>query len=74
MPGSANTAITFISKLLKGKDEMKKIPTLFKREFKDHKVVNVLPEFTDELCKKAYFFGQPICKIKRTDFGYVLNF
>lgn len=28
---------------------MKKIPTLFKREFKDHKVVNVLPEVTDGL-------------------------
>jgi hypothetical protein len=41
---------------------MKKIPTLFKREFKDHKVVKVLPEFTDELCKKAYFLGQPTIK------------
>ncbi len=28
---------------------MKKIPTLFKREFKNHRVVKVLPEFTEGL-------------------------
>lgn len=41
---------------------MKKIPTLFKREFKDHKVVNILPEFTDERCKEAFFKGIPTVK------------
>ena len=41
---------------------MKKIPTLFKREFKDHKVVGVLPEFTNEECKLAFFKGTPTVK------------
>lgn len=41
---------------------MKKIPTLFKREFKDHKVVGILPEFTDERCKEAFFKGIPTFK------------
>lgn len=41
---------------------MKKIPTLFKREFKDHKVIGILPEFTNEKCKEAFFKGVPTIK------------
>lgn len=41
---------------------MKKIPTLFKREFKDHKVVNILPEFTNERCEEAFLKGIPTVK------------
>ena len=41
---------------------MRKIPTLFKREFKDHKIVNVLPEYTNDLCVKALMFGKPTIK------------
>ena len=41
---------------------MKKIPTMFKREFKDHKVVGVLPEFTNEECRLALFNGIPTIK------------
>lgn len=41
---------------------MKKIPTLFKREFKDHKVIGILPEFTDERCKEAFLKGIPTVK------------
>lgn len=41
---------------------MKKIPTLFKREFKDHKVVDILPEFTDARCKESFLKGIPTVK------------
>lgn len=41
---------------------MKKIPTLFKREFENHKVVGVLPEFTDMKCMAAFYFGKPTVK------------
>ena len=41
---------------------MKKIPTLFKREFKDHKVVKILPEFTDDKCKDAVINGEATIK------------
>ena len=33
---------------------MKKIPTLFIREYENHKVVNVTKEFTNDECKKAF--------------------
>jgi hypothetical protein len=41
---------------------MKKIPTLFKREFKDHKVVGILPEFTNDACADALYRGIPTVK------------
>ncbi len=41
---------------------MKKIPTLFKREFENHKVVKVLPEYTDERCQQALYSGWPTVK------------
>ena len=41
---------------------MKKIPTLFKREFKDHKVVKILPEFTNGTCADALYRGIPTVK------------
>lgn len=41
---------------------MKKIPTLFKREFKDHKVVKILPEFTDDKCRDAVLNGEATIK------------
>ena len=41
---------------------MKKIPTMFKREFKDHKVIGVLPEFTNPICMDALFLGKPTVK------------
>ena len=42
---------------------MKKIPTLFERVYENHKIVNVLPNFTNEKCKKAFFEGIPTLKI-----------
>lgn len=42
---------------------MKKIPTLFVREFENHKVVKVTEEFTDEKCKEAFLNGIPTVKI-----------
>lgn len=36
----------FIETIKKGINKMKKIPTLFKREFENHRVVKVLPEVT----------------------------
>lgn len=42
---------------------MKKIPTLFKREFENHKVVKILPEFTNEKCREALIKGAPTIKI-----------
>lgn len=41
---------------------MKKIPTLFKREFENHRVVGVLPEFTNMECMTAFYFGEPTIK------------
>lgn len=41
---------------------MKKIPTVFKREFENHKVVKVLPEFTNDECKDAFYNGIPTIK------------
>lgn len=42
---------------------MKKIPTAFKRVFYGHKVVNVLPEYTNDECKNAVENGLPTIKI-----------
>lgn len=42
---------------------MKKIPTLFKRVFENGKIVDILPEFTDEKCKQAYYKGIPTLKL-----------
>jgi len=41
---------------------MKKIPTLFRREFENHKVVKVLPEYTNETCQQALYSGRPTVK------------
>lgn len=40
---------------------MKKIPTLFKRVFDSHKIVNVLPEIT-EGCEEAFLHGEATVK------------
>lgn len=42
---------------------MKKIPTAFKRVFDGHKVVAVLPEYTNDECKNAVENGLPTIKI-----------
>ncbi len=42
---------------------MKKIPTLFKREFENHKVTKILPEFTNDKCADALYRGTPTVKI-----------
>lgn len=36
---------------------MKKIPTVFVREYKDHKVVGIKNEFTSEKTKYAFELG-----------------
>jgi hypothetical protein len=36
---------------------MKKIPTLFVREFNNHKITGIKPEFTNERCKHAFLYG-----------------
>ncbi len=41
---------------------MKKIPTLFVREFENHRVVGVKDEFTSEECKRAFLEGKPTIK------------
>lgn len=41
---------------------MKKIPTLFERRFENHKVVEVLPVFTNAECAQAARFGIPTIK------------
>lgn len=41
---------------------MKKFPTMFKRVFDGHKIVETLPEFESELCQKAIEFGCPTIK------------
>lgn len=56
---------------------MKKIPTLFEREFSNHKVISikpiVIPGFewvlNGEGIATIKFDGAPRCKIKRSDFG-----
>lgn len=42
---------------------MKKIPTLFKRVFENHKIVDITPNFTSEECEEAFVNG--IATIKR---------
>lgn len=42
---------------------MKKIPTAFKRIFEGHKIVSVLPEYTNGWCKNAVENGTPTIKI-----------
>lgn len=41
---------------------MKKIPTLFIREFEDHKVVKTSSIFTNLECMAAFYFGTPTIK------------
>lgn len=41
---------------------MKKIPTLFVREFENHRVVGVKDEFTSEECERAFLEGTPTIK------------
>lgn len=40
---------------------MKKIPTLFKREFEGHKIVDITDEITPG-CEKAFLYGTPTVK------------
>lgn len=42
---------------------MKKIPTVFVREFSGHKITAIKPEFTNEKCKEAFLFGIPTLKV-----------
>ena len=42
---------------------MKKIPTLFVREFDGHKIVNITPEFTSAVCEDAFLHGIATVKI-----------
>ena len=55
---------------------MKKIPTLFTRIYEGHKIVGIRDEITpgcEDAFKNGIVFwlnGEPICKIKRSDFGY----
>ena len=41
---------------------MKKIPSLFKREFKNHKVVSITDEITPG-CEDAFYYGIATVKI-----------
>lgn len=41
---------------------MKKIPTLFKREFNGHKIINVLNELTDDELEEALLDGEATVK------------
>lgn len=41
---------------------MKKIPTVFKRVYEGHKIVDILDEFTNEKCKDAFLHGTPTVK------------
>lgn len=41
---------------------MKKIPTLFVREYENHKVVKVTREFTNDECKRAFLEGRATVK------------
>lgn len=42
---------------------MKKIPTVFVREFSGHKITAIKPEFTSKECEEAFLFGTPTLKI-----------
>jgi hypothetical protein len=42
---------------------MKKIPTLFVREFDGNKIVNITPEFTSDICAEAFLLGVATVKI-----------
>lgn len=61
---------------------MKKIPTMFRRDFQNHKVIKIYDEFTNEDCETALRIGEATLKIdgaacavfngqlyKRFDFG-----
>lgn len=54
---------------------MKKIPTLFEREYANHKVVGIKPVVTEGYVEGLVFWkdGEPKCKIKRSDFGFDWN-
>lgn len=39
---------------------MQKIPTLFIRQFENHKIEGIV----------FWYGGKPLCKIKRSDFGF----
>lgn len=41
---------------------MKKIPTVFEREYKDHKVVGITDKFTSEKAKQAFLYGNATVK------------
>lgn len=41
---------------------MKKIPTMFVREFDGHKIVNITPVFTSEVCRNVLLYGNPTIK------------
>lgn len=41
---------------------MKKIPTVFEREYENHKVVGISDTFTSELAKKAFLEGEATLK------------
>lgn len=41
---------------------MKKIPTMFIREFENHKIVRVTDVFTNDKCKEALLYGEPTIK------------
>lgn len=54
---------------------MKKIPTLFEREFKDHveRTFEGIKKYLSEHEIEGLVFwkdGSPQCKIKRSDFGF----
>lgn len=41
---------------------MRKIPTVFERVYRNHKIVDIKPEFTSMKCATAFFFGRPTIK------------
>lgn len=41
---------------------MKKIPTVFERQYENHKVVGISNTFTSEITKKAFLEGEPTLK------------
>ena len=42
---------------------MKKIPTVFVREFSGHKITAIKPEFTSKEVEEAFLFGTPTLKV-----------
>lgn len=42
---------------------MKKIPTVFKRVFDGHKIIDITPDFTNNMCRTAFIYGLPTIKI-----------